>query len=84
MIGKNVFMDELKAVLAERARKKEEVSLREVFERELRSIKKGECLRYECKEGFATLQETTLLLFIANIKGLKLVTSGNFAYIYKK
>ena len=81
MLGKFVSMDELKSILV---REEEKDNFQEQLESEVRGIKKGECLRYECKEGGSKIQRTVFILLIADIKGLKLATSGNYAYVYRE
>ena len=81
MIGKIVSIDEIQPLLDKKEQRGE-------FEAQLRAevgaIKKGQCLRYECKEGESSIQKAALQLLLIDFKGLELAASGNFAYIYRK
>lgn len=79
-IGKPVTNDELSEVL-DREKKREE--LREQLEEEMKAIKPGECLVYEAKEGMGSLASFGLSLFVDKL-GLKMITEGDKAYIYRE
>ena len=81
MIGKQVLWSELQKALD---REREAVNFWKQLEEELKNIGKGECLRYECKEGGSIISQMVLKYQIGKLKGLKLVIEGNYAYVYRE
>ena len=81
MIGKPVSSDEFEKVLD---REKTRQEFRKQLEDELRGIKKGECLIYEVKEGLGTFAEMSFSLFVEKLGGLKMITEGDWTYIYRE
>lgn len=80
MIGRPVTNNELQEVI-EGEKKREK--WRERLEEELKAIKPGECLFYEARVGMGSLASFGLSLFVDKL-GLKMVTKGDKAYIYRE